>query len=311
MSIRVHAVVALPEPTHVVTLPDGRLLAGDVVGDPGGVPVVYLHGAPDCRLARHPDDAVAERLGVRLIAVDRPGWGWSDPLPAGDGVREWADDLAVLLDDLGVDRVRVAAWSAGAPFAWGAAAGRPERVERITTFGAVALLEAFAEDEPDRSAADASPARAGVVDAALGGLPAEELAAEMASYLIPPAPVDLALARDAVTESLGPGTRAALESVPGLVDQLALSLAAGVDRHGAAGFVTDITVQFRMGLLPVVQDVTCPATLVHGEKDPISGPGVGEWFARRLPDAEVVRWPTGHQGLLTEWPRWLELLAAP
>jgi pimeloyl-ACP methyl ester carboxylesterase len=61
----------------------------------------------------------------------------------------------------------------------------------------------------------------------------------------------------------------------------------------------------------VVEDVTCPVTLVHGEKDPIAGPGVGEWFARRLRTAEVVVWPVGHQGLLTEWPRWLELIAAP
>lgn len=301
----------LPEPTHRVTLPDGRTLAADVVGDPVGVPVVHLHGAPDCRLARHPDDEMAAQLGVRLIAVDRPGWGWSDPLPAGDGVRAWADDLAVLLDELGIERCRVAAWSAGAPFAWGAAAGRPDRVERVITFGAVALLEAFAPGEPDRSAADASPVRQGVVDAVLDGMPADHLAAEMASYLIPPAPVDLDLARDAVTENLGPGTRAALESIPGLVDQLALSLAAGVDRHGDAGFVTDIAVQFSDGLLAVVEDVRCPVTLVHGDRDPIAGPGVGEWFARRLPDAQVVTWPVGHQGLLTEWLRWLELLAAP
>lgn len=301
----------LPEPTHVTTLPDGRLLAADDVGDPMGVPVVYLHGAPDCRLARHPDDGKAHRLGVRLIAVDRPGFGWSDPLPVGDDVRAWADDVAVLLDDLGVERCRVAAWSAGAPFAWGFAAGRPERVERITTFGAVALLEAFAPDEADRSAEAASPARMGVVGAALDGMPAEELAAEMATYLIPAAPVPLDLARDAVTENLGPGTRAALESIPGLVDQLALSLAAAVDRHGAAGFVTDITTQFRMGLLPIVEEVRCPVTLVHGTRDPIAGPGVGTWFAGRLARAEVIEWPVGHQGLLTEWTRWLELLAAP
>jgi pimeloyl-ACP methyl ester carboxylesterase len=299
----------LPEPTHRVTLPDGRTIAADVVGDPVGVPVVHLHGAPDCRLARHPNDAMAAQLGVRLIAVDRPGWGWSDPLPAGDGVVAWADDLAALLDDLGVERCRVAAWSAGAPFAWGAAAGRPERVDRITAFGAVALLEAFVPQEPDRSAADASPVRQGVIGAVLDGMPAVELAAEMASYLIPAAPVDLDLARDAVTESLGPGTRAALESIPGLVDQLALSLAAAVDRHGDAGFVTDITTQFSPGLLEVVDRIACPVTLVHGEKDPIAGPGVGEWFARRLLTADVIVWPTGHQGLLTEWPRWLELLA--
>ena len=297
----------LPEPTHRVTLPDGRVLAADVVGDPVGVPVVYLHGAPDCRLARHPNDAIAEQLGVRLIAVDRPGWGASDPLPPGEGVREWADDLAVLLDDLGVERCRVAAWSAGAPFAWGAAAGLPGRIDRVITFGAVAPLEAMA-DPTDRRAFEASTARHGVVEAVLDGLLAEDLAAEMASYLLPPAPVDLDLARDAVLENLGPGTRAHLESIPGLVEQLAASLAASVDRHGDAGLVTDITVQFRMGLLREIDAVACPVTLVHGDRDPIAGPGVGKWLASRLLTGEVVTWPVGHQGLLTEWPRWLELL---
>ena len=244
---------------------------------------------------------------MQLIAVDRPGYGGTDPLPPGDGVRAWADDVAFLLVELGIDRFRVAAWSAGAPFAWGLAAERPDRVERVITFGAVAPLEAFADD--DRSAADASPARLEIAAAVLDGLAIDDLVADLSALLIPPAPVDLAVAREVVLEPLGPRSRAALEQVPGLVDQLARSLAAAVDRHGAAGLATDMAVQFRPGILAVTTDVACPVTLVHGESDPVAGPGVGTWLAGRLAAAEVVTWPTGHQGLLTEWPRWLELLA--
>ena len=58
-------------------LPDGRTLAYDDAGDHAGVPVVYLHGTPDSRLGR-PDDRVATDAGVRLLAVDRPGFGDSD-----------------------------------------------------------------------------------------------------------------------------------------------------------------------------------------------------------------------------------------
>ena len=45
----------------------------DDVGDPDGTPVVYLHGGGDSRLSRHPDDSIAARLGVRLLALDRCG----------------------------------------------------------------------------------------------------------------------------------------------------------------------------------------------------------------------------------------------
>ena len=72
-------------PTTLLTLPDGRTLAADDVGAPGGRPVVYVHGTPDSRLARHPDDDLARRLGVRLVAVDRPGFGHSSPAPRRDG----------------------------------------------------------------------------------------------------------------------------------------------------------------------------------------------------------------------------------
>src|SRR3546814_9854456 len=83
--------------------PDGLSLALDDVGDPGGEPVVYLHGTPDSRLARHPDDAIARACGVRLIAIDRPGSGDSDP--GGGGLVELGDDIAHALYSLGVEEV--------------------------------------------------------------------------------------------------------------------------------------------------------------------------------------------------------------
>ena len=56
-------------------------MAVDDRGDPDGVPVLFVHGTPDTRVARHPDDGIARALGIRLIAVDRPGLGGSDVDP--------------------------------------------------------------------------------------------------------------------------------------------------------------------------------------------------------------------------------------
>ena len=51
----------------IVPLSDGRSLGYDDVGDPHGVPVLFVHGAPDSRRARHPDDGIAGDLGVRVV----------------------------------------------------------------------------------------------------------------------------------------------------------------------------------------------------------------------------------------------------
>jgi pimeloyl-ACP methyl ester carboxylesterase len=53
-----------------LALPDGRVLGWAEYGDPGGPPVVFLHGTLGSRISR-PDDAAW--AGVRLITVDRPG----------------------------------------------------------------------------------------------------------------------------------------------------------------------------------------------------------------------------------------------
>jgi pimeloyl-ACP methyl ester carboxylesterase len=83
-----------------LTLRDGRTLAWHEWGAPDGIPVLRLQGTPNSRFARHP---IWERLGVRVIMADRPGYGASTRMP-GRGLALVADDLVELLDHLGLDR---------------------------------------------------------------------------------------------------------------------------------------------------------------------------------------------------------------
>jgi pimeloyl-ACP methyl ester carboxylesterase len=296
-------------PTTVVQLPDGRRLAADDVGDPGGDPVLYLHGAPDCRLARHPDDGIAAGLGIRLVAVDRLGYGDTDELPLPWGVavdpRRWADDVRVLLDHLGIDRCRVAAWSAGCHWAFGLAAGLPDRIEGVVPYGCLAPYESF--DDPEVVAA--SGPRAGVAEELAAGTSLRELVDGFTSMLLPAPPVSLDLARELVVETWSPRARDEVGAVPGLVDPLARSLAATANAHGEQGMALDLALQFDTGLPEVLGAVACPVVLVHGAHDGLAGPAVGEWVAGQLWSARVETWDLGHQGLLVDWAGWLALAA--
>lgn len=282
-----------------IRLPDGRRLAYDDVGDRSGQPVVYLHGTPDSRLARHPDDALAEAAGVRLLAVDRPGAGDSDPDPR-PSLSALGDDLAHLLDALGIERAAILAWSSGGLAALAVAAHRPGRVERLVLVGTVPPVEAY-RDERVLGALGAH--RRAFVELALE-VPAAELAAELAPHLVPQ-PLTPDLARAHVLEGAGEHGRAELAAVPGAVDQMARALEAAV-RQGCDGLEADLARQLQRGL--DVAHVAAPARLVHGTLDGVSPPEVGEWLAARLPDARLEVVEGGAHHLL--FPRWAELLAA-
>lgn len=76
-------------------------------GVPDGRPVLLLHGWPQHHYAyRH---LLADPpAGLRLIAPDLPGYGWSGPPPHNWAKEEVASDLLALLDELGLQRVLLA-----------------------------------------------------------------------------------------------------------------------------------------------------------------------------------------------------------
>jgi len=126
---------------HVVRLRDGRSLGFAQFGRPDGVVVVNAHGGLVGRLDVGAGAPFAERTGVRLISPDRPGIGLSDPLP-GRTMLDWADDVAELLDQLGVDRFAAMGWSMGGQYAAALGHAMPSRVTRVAIIaGALPLTE--------------------------------------------------------------------------------------------------------------------------------------------------------------------------
>jgi pimeloyl-ACP methyl ester carboxylesterase len=104
-----------------------------------GTPLLLLHGVSSIAAAWAP--LFAELQGFRLLAVDLPGHGLSDPFRYRRGrVREHTHRLIDdVLDALGLDHVPVVGHSLGGMFAlWHVAAGS-ERISEVIAVGAPAV----------------------------------------------------------------------------------------------------------------------------------------------------------------------------
>jgi pimeloyl-ACP methyl ester carboxylesterase len=108
-------------------LPDGRTLAWYDLGDRQGAPLLYTTGTPSSGLGGAIYDDAARRAGVRLISVDKPGYGHSTFDPQRSLLR-YAEDVRVLADHLGLRRFAVAGESGGGPHVLAKAYALPDRV---------------------------------------------------------------------------------------------------------------------------------------------------------------------------------------
>lgn len=113
-----------------IRLRDGRTLGIEECGDPGGMPVLYFHGFPGSRLEVRLADQSAARLNVRLIGIDRPGYGISDFKPDRNLI-DWPDDVVELADHFGLDRFVVMGISGGGPYAAACAYKIPHRLTAV------------------------------------------------------------------------------------------------------------------------------------------------------------------------------------
>src|SRR5262245_19165426 len=113
--------------THLIEVPGERKVAVESYGDPQGSPVFFFHGWPSSRFQGQLGDAAARDLGIRWLAVDRPGVGNSD-LHIGRSLAEWPAVIAALADYFEAPTFRVFGVSGGGPYALACAWGLPDRV---------------------------------------------------------------------------------------------------------------------------------------------------------------------------------------
>jgi pimeloyl-ACP methyl ester carboxylesterase len=113
---RMNVLVTPPERQATMQLPADRRLAWSEWGPVDGVPVLFCTGAGMSGWLGFGAGTLSS-LGLRLIAIARPGLGLSDPHP-GKTLSSWVEDIRGLIQTQNLHNVLAVGFSQGAPFAF-------------------------------------------------------------------------------------------------------------------------------------------------------------------------------------------------
>jgi len=280
-----------------VEVAGGRTLAVDTLGDPHGRPVFLLHGTPGSRVGPNPRSSVLYRLGVRLIAFDRPGYGDSARLP-GRRVSSAVADVEAIADTLGLDDFAVLGRSGGGPHALACAALLHGRVSRVAALVSLAPRDADGLDWYGGM----TPSNVREYSEVERGLHHFADSFRFRSQQIKDDPVTLI--KDLVPEL--PPTDRTLVTDSGLRRML-LSTYREAFRYGADGWIDDV-LAFTTNWGFKVEDIAVPTRLWHGADDQFSPVDHSRWLADHIPGAELYLEPgAAHFGafkVMTEALKW-------
>jgi len=122
-------------PTHelleTVELSDGRSLSFASFGDPAGRPVFYFHGFPGSRFEPQSNHEAYLKAGIRLLALDRPGIGYSTRKNKRQ-LLDWPDDVVEVAKILNLEKFSVLGVSGGGPYALACARSIPGYLDKVT-----------------------------------------------------------------------------------------------------------------------------------------------------------------------------------
>jgi pimeloyl-ACP methyl ester carboxylesterase len=120
-------------------LEKGRRIGFAEYGAPEGQPVIVLHGTPGSRMLFESTDSVARKMGFRIVAADRAGYGLSDPHHHAT-LKDTAYDIQALANGLGINRFFLVGFSGGGPHALAAALLMRDRIQQVALISPVGLV---------------------------------------------------------------------------------------------------------------------------------------------------------------------------
>jgi pimeloyl-ACP methyl ester carboxylesterase len=279
---------------YTVTTPDGRTLGVAEYGPEDGSPIVGIHGTPGCRYGGPPPEKpdLYDRLGVRSILFDRPGYGLSTRRP-GRKVADVADDVRAIVDHLGIDRFAVTGGSGGGPRSLAVATLLADRVTRAACVVGVAPFgeEGLPQDEWLEGMTQ------GNVDEFRWALEGEESLIpnlqRLAAEELPRVKADPSNPFGEEYE-LSDGDREIM-SRPAYHERMIRMIQESY-RTGVFGWVDDNLTFVRPWGFNLA-DLRVPTTVWFGVDDTLVPAAHGEWLAAHTPGVSVVRMYGGHMEL--------------
>jgi pimeloyl-ACP methyl ester carboxylesterase len=251
---------------QTLSLRDNRLLAYAEYGLTHGSPLIYFHGTPGSRRECPFDLTTLQKLNIRLITTDRPGYGLSD-YQQSRNLLDWPDDVVQLADALQLDQFSVLGFSGGGPYALACARQLGPRlcatglVGCIAPFNAPEITQLISSDLRDMYALATS-------DPAL-------LVQQLAPMVRSPEAVLTTL------EEPAPAMDQAHFADPAFRNMYLTNLTEAF-RQGAKGFVGDMNVAARpWGFVPA--NIEQPVMLWHGSEDRNVDVAMGHYLAQTLP----------------------------
>jgi pimeloyl-ACP methyl ester carboxylesterase len=273
---------------RTVQTPDGRTLAVQEAGDPGGKAVLVHMGSPNSRHIYGPNAADAAAKGLRLICYDRPGYGGSSPQP-GRTHADCAADVRAICAALGIDRVAIWGISGGGAHTLASAALLPDLVVAAAALAGLAPYGADGLDWFDGMGQEnVDDFKLLIDDRAASRAKLEKEREEL-----------LAATADDLTK--------AFESLLTPVDAATLTgeIAEYLSFSGHEGLAPGIEGWYEDAIAQVspwgfdIADISVPVMVMHGRQDKFVPVGHGEWLAAHVPgvDARILD-NDGHLTLL-------------
>lgn len=111
-----------------------------------GEPILFLHKTPSSSVQFTRVAPFVAAAGYRVLALDTPGFGFSDRHPTQPTMKEYGLAVHQFLDAIGVERTHLFGHHTGGSIALEAAAQRPERFLSIG-FGGILAVETEEERE--------------------------------------------------------------------------------------------------------------------------------------------------------------------
>lgn len=252
--------------------------------------MIFHPGTPVTRVLGRWADGAAQTAGVRLVSVNRPGYGGSTTLRTAS-LLEVGRDTATLATHLGLDAYAVVGSSGGGPFAVATAVADPNRVRALAVAGGVGPWRVL--DEPSSHPEDRECLALLDANDLTGAWERfrEQYEREFATLATPEDAADLILSLDAGSLPHDARYRAVwadnMRVVMGRFD-------GGVRDNLAWGGAWDVD----------PRDVVAPSLLWFGEDDALCPPSHGRWYADRIDGSQLIVAPSrGHFDVIdAHWP---------